>query len=249
MARETEKWWDETSAWYQSECKIPIAVHYGPGSPSEDKLRLIGSGGAQCAIAFAKMGAKVSAIDISSEQLKFAKRLAAKNRVKIDFYRGDMKSLRQIRSGSQDVVFSAFALLYVDDLPRCFSEVKRVLKKGGLFVFSLGHPFWSVVANEPKDAKSPSPKYSYFDAGKYEKIEKWPDGSKHKFVMYRHTVSGLYSALRKAGFDVEAIVEPDSRKRHAKDPWYGRWEYTPKLLKLVPPTIIFKCRPRRSGKL
>ncbi len=251
MTRETKKWWEETSAWYQSLCKIPVDVHYGPGSPNEDKLELIGNvkgkrvleigcGGAQCSIAFAKQGAKVSAIDISEEQLKFAKALAAKNRVKINFYQGDIKSLRQIRSGSQDVVFSAFALLYVDDLPACFREVKRVLKKNGVFVFSVDHPFHKIV-----DSKKLKLKGSYFKTGKFVDEGARKDGSKYRFVMYCHTVGGIYNALKAAGFDVEAILEPDSRKRHAKDPWYGLWDYPPRLLKLVPPTIIFKCKPER----
>jgi len=254
MTRETKKWWDETSKWYQAESKIPIAVHYGPGSPNDDKLGLIGKvkgkrileigcGGAQCSIAFAKLGAKVTAIDISTEQLKFAKKLAEQNRVRVDFYQGDIKRLWQISSNSQDIVFSAYALLYVDDLRKCFSEVKRVLKKDGLFVFSLGHPFWTVIANKPRDARRFGPKYSYFDTGKFENVERWPDGSLHKFVMYRHTISDLYGTLTGAGFVVESILEPDSRKRHPKDSWYGLWEYTPELLKLIPPTIIFRCRP------
>ncbi|MCX6770705.1 MAG: class I SAM-dependent methyltransferase [Candidatus Micrarchaeota archaeon] len=253
MTKETKKWWEETSAWYQAECKIPIGVHYGPGSPDEDKLKLMGSvkgkkvleigcGGAQCSISFAKMGAKVSAIDISTEQLKFAKKLAEKNRVKIGFYQGDIRKLKQIRSNSQDVVFSAFALLYVDDLLKCFKEVRRVLKKGGLFVFSVDHPFHRTL-----DSKKLKLKNSYFDTGKYVDAGVRPDGSSYKFVMYYHTVSGLYNTLKKADFEIEAILEPDSRKRHKMDPWYGLWDYSPRLLKLIPSTIIFKCKPR-SGR-
>ncbi|MCX6771308.1 MAG: class I SAM-dependent methyltransferase [Candidatus Micrarchaeota archaeon] len=250
MTKETKRWWEETSAWYQAECKIPIAVHYGPGSPNEDKLRLLGSvkgkhileigcGGAQCSIAFAKMGAKVSAIDISTEQLKFAKKLADKNRVKIVFYQGDIRNLKQIRPGSQDVVFSAFALLYVDDLLKCFKEVRRVLKKSGLFVFSVDHPFHRIL-----DSKKLKLKNSYFDTGKYVDAGVRADGSPYKFVTYYHTVSDLYNTLKKAGFEVESIIEPDSRKRYKTDPWYGLWDYTPRLLKLIPPTIIFKCIAR-----
>ena len=63
------------------------------------------------------------------------------------------------------------------------------------------------------------------------------------FVTYHHTVSELYNALADAGFLVEKIIEPDSRKKYSYDPWYGLWNYyTPKLLKMVPPTIIFKAR-------
>jgi ubiquinone/menaquinone biosynthesis C-methylase UbiE len=156
MTKETKDWWEYASANYQTECKIPIDVHYGPGSPNEKHLNLLGNvkgksvleigcGGAQCSIAFAQQGAEVTGVDISEEQLKFAMALAKKNDVQIQFYQGDIKELPQIESYSQDIVFSAFALLYVDDLLSCFREVHRVLKDGGVFVFSLDHPFSRTV--------------------------------------------------------------------------------------------------------
>ena len=64
MSRETKEWWEYSSAYYQEECRIPVDVHYGAGSPNEKKLNLpgnvkgkkileIGCGGVQCSIAFA----------------------------------------------------------------------------------------------------------------------------------------------------------------------------------------------------
>ena len=247
MTKETKKWWESASKGYQEESKIPISIHYGPGSPGEKKLKLLGNlkgkkvleigcGGAQCGIAMAKQGAKVIGIDISKEQLKFAENLAKKNKVKIKFYQGDIESLKQIKSNSQDIVFSAWALLYVNDLLKCFKEVKRVLRKNGLFVFSLNHPFWGIV---DKDAMKVNK--SYFKTGKYTQI--FADKTK-KFVMYRHTTSGLHNNLVKAGFIVERIIEPDSQKKYSHDPWYNLWDYKLKALKMIPPTIIFKARKR-----
>src|SRR3989338_6985105 len=131
MSKETKKWWEHSSKSYQKESNIPADIHYGPGAPNEKELRLlgklkgkrvleIGCGGAQCGIAMAKQGAIVTGIDISEEQLKFARKLAEKNNVKLDFYQGDIKKLKQIKSNSRDIVFSEWALQYVDDLDKCF---------------------------------------------------------------------------------------------------------------------------------
>lgn len=245
MSKETKKWWEYASKYYQEECKIPIDIHYGPGSPNEDYYKLLGNlkgkkvleigcGGAQCGIAMAKRGAKVTGIDISTEQLKFAKALAEKNKVNIKFYQGDIRKLSQIKCNTQDIVFTAWALHYVDNLLSCFKEARRVLKEGGLFVLSLDHPFYRTI-----DSKTLKLKSSYFKTGKF--VETFQDKSKH-FVMYTHTISELYNTLAEAGFFVEKIIEPDSRKRYSYDVWYGLWDYTPKLLKFVPPTIIFKAR-------
>ncbi len=246
MTKETKKWWESTSDYYQKETKIPIDIHYGPGSPNENKLKLlgdingknileIGCGGAQCGVAMAKKGAKVIGIDISEEQLKFAKKLAIKNKVNVKFYQGDIRKLPQIKSNSQDIVFSAFALHYIDNLLICFREVNRVLKNNGTFVFSFPHPFYRTI-----DSNTLKIKESYFKTGKITKI--FSDPTK-KFVAYNYTTSELYNLLIKSGFYVEQILEPDSRKRH-RDPWYGLWDYTPKLLKMVPPTIIFKAKKK-----
>ncbi|HLC78094.1 MAG TPA: class I SAM-dependent methyltransferase [Candidatus Nanoarchaeia archaeon] len=247
MTAETKKWWESSSKDYQEECKIPIDIHYGPGSPNESYYKLLGNlkgkkileigcGGAQCGVAMAKQGAKVIGIDISEEQLKFAKELSKKNKVNIQFYQGDIKKLSQIKSNSQDIVFTAFALHYVADLHSCFKEVYRVLKKNGLFVLSLGHPMYGRI-----NSKTLRVEDSYFNIGKGTFI--FSDPTK-KFVYYRRNIGELHNTLVDAGFFVERIIEPDSRKRYSYDPWYGLWDYTPELMKMVPATIIFKARKK-----
>jgi len=248
MTKETKEYWNFMSKSYQEDSKLKIDINYGPGSPNEKSLRLLGNlkgksileigcGGAQCSIAFAKKGAKVSAMDLSSEQLKFAKALAKKHNVKISFYQGDIKNLKQIKSNSQNIVFSAFALQYIDDLLKCFKEVKRVLKKDGKFVFSLDHPFYWTA--NPKTLKLEN---SYFNTGKFEMVHNL-EGKKVKFVSYNHTFSELYNSLIKSGLVVEQVIEPDSRRRYKEDPWYGLWGvYLPQYMKIFPPTIIFKCK-------
>jgi len=251
MTQETKKWWEATSQYYQKDSDIPIGIHYGPGAPFEDgkhglhllgnlrgkRVLEIGCGGAQCGIAMAKQGAHVTGIDISEAQLKFARYLADKNKVDMKFYQGDIKKFPYIKSNSQDLVFTAWALLYVDDLESCFKESYRVLKPKGNFVLAMPHPFFNTI--DPKTLKL---RQSYLGAGKWENTETWQDGSKHKFVMYNRTVSEISNTLSDSGFTIEKMIEPDSRIHYARDPWYNLWEFKPKVMKFVPPTIIFKAR-------
>jgi len=250
MTKETKKWWEAAGPGYQKESKIPIGIHYGPGAPFEDKLHLLGNlkgkkvleigcGGAQCGIAMAKQGAKLIGIDISEQQLKFAKALAKKNKVKIQLYKGDIRKLPQIKSNSQDLVFTAWALQYVDDLESCFNEVYRVLKKKGIFLVALPHPFYRTI--DPETMKLTQ---SYFEIGKWVSVETWGDGTKHKFVAYNHTISELTNLLLDAGFAIEKVIEPDSRIHYKKDPWYNKWGLTAKLMKYTPVTLIFKARKK-----
>src|SRR3989344_5442837 len=245
--REIRKRWNETSKGYQEDAKMGTkSAHYGPFSPDESKLRLLGNvkgkkilelgcGGGQCSIAFTKQGAKCTGIDISEEQLKFAKALAKKEKVKIKFILGSFQDLSKIKSKSQDIVFSAFALFYSPDLNKVFKQVYRILKKNGLFVFSFGHPFFDSLS--PKTLKIDK---DYNKSGKYVEIDIWPDGTKHKFIMYRRKISEIYDGLLQAGFFLEKIIEPFDAKAYR----VSRWKkiYPMKLIKLIGPTIIFKAR-------
>jgi 2-polyprenyl-3-methyl-5-hydroxy-6-metoxy-1,4-benzoquinol methylase len=248
MSKETKKWWEYSSQSYQKESKIPVDIHYGPGAPNEKELKLLGNlkgkrvleigcGGAQCGIAMAKKGAKVTGIDISNEQLKFAKALAEKNKVKINLYQGDIVSLKQIKSNSQDIVFTAWALHYVGNLEKCFGEVYRVLKKGGIFVLSTPHPFYDTI-----NSKTLKIIRSYFNNGKHTEV--YSDKTK-KFVFYDHTFSDITNAIVNSGLIIEKVIEPDSRKRYKGDPWYGVWDFNSKMMSYFPPTIIFKVKKKK----
>jgi ubiquinone/menaquinone biosynthesis C-methylase UbiE len=247
MTKEIKKWWNETSQGYQKNAKIHTRyAHYGPYSPDEDKLKLLGNvkgknileigcGGGQCSIAFAKKGAHCTGIDISEEQLNFAKSLAKREKVKVNFILGDFQNLKRIKSNSQDIVFSAFALHYSPNLDEVFKQVHRILKKNGLFVFSFNHPFYDTI-----NFKNLKIEFSYFKTGKFVEFETWPDSKRRKFVMYKRKVSDIYNNLVKAKFFVEKIIEPLEIK---KDPWENEI-YPIKLVKLIGPTIIFKARKK-----
>lgn len=250
MTKEIEKWWNETSKSYQESSMIHTrSAHYGPYAPDENKLKLlggvkgkkileIGCGGGQCSIAFAKQGAKCTGIDISKEQLEYAEVLAKKNNVKVNFVHGSFQNLGNFKSNSVDIVFSAYALQYSPNLKKVFSDVHRILKKNGLFVFSFDHPFYLVI-----DPKTKKVKDSYFNTGRHKLAETWQDDTKHKFIFYRWKVSDIYNDLVATEFFVEKIIEPLSLKNQIA--WArGQWEkmYPKDTIKLVGPTIIFKAR-------
>jgi ubiquinone/menaquinone biosynthesis C-methylase UbiE len=244
MTKEIKKWWEDNAKTFQMEHKVPLDITYGPAMPNENKLKLIGNfkgknvleigcGGAQCGISFAKKGAKVIGIDISEKQLTYAKKLADKNKVKIKLFQGDIVTLHQIKSNSQDIVFSSWALFYVSDLRKCFKEVYRVLKKKGLFVFSTHHPFWEIL-----NKRSMKVEKCYFETGRSEEPHR-----KGRFVWYKHTISELINTLISANFIIERVEEPDPRKKdNNTSKEIVPKTYKRKAMKLVPRTIIFKAK-------
>ncbi|GAH11994.1 unnamed protein product, partial [marine sediment metagenome] len=79
--------WNMDALKYQKREKISTDhVHYGPNCPYEKDLNLLGDvqgkkivelgcGGGQCSIALTKRGAICTGIDLSDEQIKYAKNL------------------------------------------------------------------------------------------------------------------------------------------------------------------------------
>jgi ubiquinone/menaquinone biosynthesis C-methylase UbiE len=250
MTKDIEQWWNQQAEAYQDDCNIPVDILYGPGSPNEDDLNLLGEltgkqvlelgcGGGQSAVAFALKDAQVTAIDIAEGQLAFARNLAAQHRVQVDFIRCDFDDLTPIATDSQDIVFSAFALMYAENRLAVFREAYRVLKPGGVFVFSVDHPFFRKV-----DAETLVLVESYHETGPA--IDDL--GELGATTMYRYRLSDLHNTLVEAHFMVQRIIEPDSRIRYDYDPWYGHWGiYLPKVLDMVPPTVIFKAIKPRPG--
>ena len=252
MADEAKQWWETHGRQFQQEAQLPVEVLYGPGGANEEKLQIIGSvagkrvleigcGGAQCGIAFAKQGAIVSGVDIAASQIDFAQELAAQHGVTITFYQRDMTDLTTIASDSEDLVFSAMAFQYVDDLLSCFREAYRVLKIGGRFVWSVGHPC-SIL-----DPQTWRPTRSYFDTGK---VVSGADVSQEigfAFAENFRTVSDYFNTLIEAGFTVERMIEPDMRPFDRDDPKNRQWGQTPEFLDLFPSTLIFQGVKREAA--
>ena len=220
------------------------AVHYGPRMPTEDDLHLlgdvrgkrvleIGCGGGQNSIALARRGAIAAGTDPSDQQLAHARELAAREGVQARFYQSSLDDLSDFADGGQDVVLSTYALGYVEDIDRCLHEVFRVLKPGGIFVFSSDHPIMSVLSQEGPPWVV---RRSYWDASQQRQqqgIERPPGMMAH----YR-PLGDWFQRLVEAGFLVERLLEPPPAER--KD--LPTSDYPLDKLKMIPATVIFKAR-------
>jgi len=212
--------WNKISEEYQRKSNIEtVDVHYGEFIHGERELQLmgdvkgkrvleIGCGGGQNSIALAKRGAVVSGIDFSENQVAYAKRLAKREGVEVDFHVGDMQDLSRFPDCTFDLVMTAFSLLYVKSLERTFAEVYRVLKEGGVFVFSEGHPFaeGKLIQHEGKNV------YAIRDYFKRRKIyweDKLPDGTRVKMFSYHRPLQDYFEALLNSGFRIVRYLEPE----------------------------------------
>lgn len=229
--------WDQAAAAYLAGAQLPTDVaHYGPDIGTEADFRLLGDlkgkrvlelgcGAAQNSIAFAKQGAIAIGVDLSAEMLGHARRLADQEDVRVELRQGDMADLAFVRAESVDLVFSACAFGFVDDLSRVFRQVHRVLRTGAPLVFSTAHPAYHLI--DGRHADQPLlVRRSYFDT---EPMESERFGT--TFTMYHHTIAELHTALVRASFSVDTLLEPGPTTSGPRSrDWQEAFRYVPRVL-------------------
>lgn len=222
--------------WYQTKAGLSLdAVHYGPDIGDESDLRLLGDlrgrrvlelgcGAAPASIAFARQGAIAIAVESSDELVATARRRCEQEEVRVELRRGDLADLAFVRADSVDLVFSAFALAFVEDLSRVFRQVHRVLKVGAPLVFSLPHPFYDII---DEDGHQPLlVRRSYFDRTSLGTDEQ--DIGEHR---QHHTLADLYTLLFRSSYRVDAILEPQpSSSGPRSELWREPFRYVPRTL-------------------
>lgn len=185
-------------------------------------------------------GAKeIIGFDLSTELVKFAKEQEIPN---CGFEVGDMDKNLKYKSNYFDIVFSGLAIHYVKNLSQLFKEVKRVLKKKGIFVFSTGHPIFDLINQSPNfkiGVKRVGNKRiingNYFD----ESLKTTHLGSMGKFKLYSYTFETFIKTGLNNGFELidymDAKPVPTSKR-------YDYEKY--KLTMTLPTFILFKWKKK-----
>jgi len=157
----------------------------------------LGCGTGAAAVAFARQGAIVIALDASDARLARARARATHDEVKVEWRKGDLADLAFLRAESIDAAYSADTVSQVDDASRLFRQVQRVLKPNASFVFSYEHPMSLCVG--PTGALE----RSYFDPGPVD-VERLGEPAQ----VHARTIGDVFTELGRAGFRVDTILEP-----------------------------------------
>ncbi|HYD76448.1 class I SAM-dependent methyltransferase [Ramlibacter sp.] len=118
------------------------------------------------ALTAARLGARVSALDLSPALLEHARRHAELADVKIDFREGDVEAL-PYENASFEVVLSQFGHMFAPRPDVAVGEMLRVLKPGGTIAFSTWPPehfvgqMFALVARyvPPPEGAAPPPQW------------------------------------------------------------------------------------------
>jgi len=90
-------------------------------------VAVLGSGDNQAVFALCGLGAKVTSVDISEEQLNVARNRAATLGLQVDFVRADVVDLSCLRDETYDLVYTGgHVAVWVSDLRRYYREAVRI---------------------------------------------------------------------------------------------------------------------------
>lgn len=214
-------------------------VTYGADIPGERDLRLLGSvegkrildlgcGAGHNAVALARAGARVIAVDESADQIAAARATCDREGVKVELHHAPLAELAFIRADTIDGCISAFGLANVGDVDRVFRQVHRVLRPELPLVVSLPHPALALV--DPTDPEL-RVRRSYWDPAPI-----GTSGTSNGPPDQPRTIGSLLTSLARANFRVDALLEPEPRRDGRRS---AHWTDA---LELVPATLIVRAR-------
>ena len=191
----------------------------------------VGCGSAPCARWVRAHGGIVVAFDLSAAMLRHGRSGNADTGLLVPLVQGDAAAL-PFADRAFDIAFSAFgAVPFVADSARVMREVARVLRPGGLWVFSVTHPMRWIFPDDP-GPRGLTAIQSYFDRSPYVEVD---TAGVPTYVEHHRTMGDRIRELVDAGFDVRDVLEPEW-----PDGFDGVWgQWSPERGALFPGTAIF----------
>jgi ubiquinone/menaquinone biosynthesis C-methylase UbiE len=155
------------------------------------------------------MGANVTSVDISQNQINVACERAEQLGLQMSFVQADVTNLSELGDESFDLVYTGgHVAVWVSDLKKHYREASRILRRGGIFMIAEYHPFrriWGASQNEL------CVEYPYFCRGPFEyDVEASvlrPRPGTLKSYEFHWTISDLINAVLNASCSIREVHE------------------------------------------
>jgi SAM-dependent methyltransferase len=254
---ETRRIWNRNARWWDDQIGDGNEFQTRLIEPATERLLAITAGERILDIAcgagrftrrMAELGARVVALDYSTEFIERARHRTASH-AQIEYHVLDAARIADVfpeSSGRFDKAVCTMALMDMPELGPMFGALKRVLKPGGIFVFSVTHPCFHsssiqrFAETDQEDtgrhsARSGVKVSSYLSpvARKTEGIIGQPE----PHWVFHRPIQLLFQAGFSAGFVVDGLEEPGFANAAPGKPGV-RWQDMPE----IPPMMVVRMR-------
>jgi SAM-dependent methyltransferase len=251
-ARANRRWWDADADAYHAEHGAFLGTDdfvWCPEGLREADVRLlgpdgalvgravleVGAGSAMCSRWLRARGARPVAFDVSAGMLRHSRlaEAAAAAPAPVPLVQADAQRI-PFRTDSFDLAFTAFgAVPFVADSATVMSEVARVLRPGGRWVFATTHPIrWAFPDSPGPDGLTAT--MSYFDRSPYVEFDAAGEAT---YVEHHRTMGDRVREIVGAGFTLRDVIEPEW-----PDGLTAAWgQWSPLRGRILPGTAIFVC--------
>ena len=216
------------------------------------RVLLLAGGGGQQSAAFGLLGAQVTVLDLSDEQLAQDRQTADHYGLTPELYQGDMRDLSRFGDDAFDIVWQPYSINFVPDVHPVFAGAARVVKPDGLYYVQWHNPFTQTFDSDSYDPVRGYSTNSIYADGEIDAVaiygtDSWSvtheDGTEIEVPgprEFRHTMRTFINGLIASRFDILAF---DEHRTWEDDPELGSWEH---YKAVSPPYLAFWTR-RRSG--
>ncbi|MFA5851523.1 MAG: methyltransferase domain-containing protein [Spirochaetales bacterium] len=189
-------------------------------------LNIMGSNGIK-GIALAVLGAKVTIVDFSGENKRYALKVAEAAKANIAYIQSDILKIKECTQTARfDIAFAEMGILhYFTDLQPFMNIIYDILEDGGKFIIKDFHPISTkLIAYRGSTAKVRKYKVTgdYFDSS-IEKVEvafskHLPANDDVHYVYIRKwTLGEIVTAVAKAGLIIESLKEEPNQSSEVFD--------------------------------
>ena len=182
------------------------------GDVAAKRVLDLGCGAGPYSLWFSERGAQVSGLDLSATMISLARQKADERGLQLDLQVADIRDPIPFNDNEFDLVFTATALHYVEDIGSLFREVARLTKLGGELVASVLHPMSTAYFAPANEHDQQEPRYFGEPLRSIE--TPWVDYDEvaaegRRLACHHHPVSGYFDAISAAGLRVKELCEPE----------------------------------------
>ena len=164
----------------------------------------------QDSISLARMGAEVTAVDLSDKAIVEARILAEKCGVDVNFIESNVYDLPNVLEEKFDIIFTSYGVIgWLPDLEKWAKIIQRFLKSNGEFIMVEFHPvIWMFDDDFTKvayDYQSTEPIVETYE-GTYADREA---NISQEYVMWNHALSEVFQSLINQNLEIKHFLEYD----------------------------------------